>query len=235
MKPAEYIACSEKPTNKGATIAIQAIAPLAAFRSEFEYLEFPRLQWLTPFYTRGHSFNDSTVQNLITTYGFRYATDTETLNMVNNNFNNPITTSPGNAAGFASAQSFFSVFGINQSVSCGLPCPRTQGLTSAAGSSANTHLAFGMIELGSNGWFIVNNSWSDSSTDIQLGSWLVRTVQVPEPSTLYFLGLVYWDWQRGDEKRLADTAEPKTTTRTITAVHLGPPFLFRRTATSLPM
>lgn len=149
-------------------------------------------EWLTPFYTRGHTFNDSTVQSLITTYEFRYATGTEVLDMINNNFNHPTTVDGGDPAGFASAQSFFDVFGINDYRMCGAyspqDCPRTQGLSSYPGPDNSSHLAFGMMQIKqTNGWLIANNPWLDATVDIQMGSWLVRNQSVPEPGTYTML------------------------------------------------
>jgi len=143
------------------------------------------LEWLTPYYTKGNAYNDATVQALINTYGFRYATASETLNMINTNFNNPVG-SPGNAAGYTSAENFLNTFGVNAYINCGgSPCPRTQGRTSDLGVPADTHLAFGMIQIGSNGYLISNNVWSDSSTDTQMGSWLVRSNPVvPDAPTI---------------------------------------------------
>lgn len=136
-----------------------------------------QLEWLAPIYTRSHLYNDALVQSLTTTHHFRYATATEIVNMINANFNNPVVGSPGNAAGFTSAQNFFNMFGLNENVNCsGTPCPRTQGLSGDPGSSANTHYAFGMIQFGSNGWMIAYNSWPDSIADTQMGSFLVRPV-----------------------------------------------------------
>jgi hypothetical protein len=150
------------------------------------------LQYLSPVYTRNHSFNDSFVQNVITGNGFQYAVASDVLSMINNNFNNPFVGSPGNAAGFVSAQNFFNTFGITANVFCNagpFECPRTQGLTATPGDPG-THLAFGMIQFGSDGWLIANNPWPDSVPDTQMGSWLVRDVAptVPEPSTLLLLG-----------------------------------------------
>lgn len=148
------------------------------------------LEWLTPFYTRGDAFNDSTVQSLITSYAFRYATSTEVLDMINNNFNHPTTVYGGDPAGFVSAQSFFDIFGINEYMMCSSftpqDCPRTQGLSSDPGP-ANSHLAFGMIQIElTNGWLIADNPWPDSIAETQMGSWLVRN-QVPEPGTYSML------------------------------------------------
>lgn len=151
------------------------------------------LEWLTPVYTRGNTYNNVFVQGVLSTYGFRYATATEVTNMVNSNFGNPTTVADGNAAGFTAAGQFFSYFGIAQQTSCGGgPCPRTQGLTSTVGS-AGSHLGFGMIQLGSTGWFIVNNNWPDTFADTQMGSWLVRTAETPvgtpEPGSMALMGL----------------------------------------------
>lgn len=148
------------------------------------------LQWLTPFYTKSHTFNDVFVQSITSTYGFRYATANETQSLIVDNFNNPTTVALGDVAGYASAQSFLTIFGINENVTCGtFACPRTQGLT-ADSTSAGTHLAFGMIQYGSNGWMIANNSWSDSIFDTQMGSFLVRVVTpVPEPEIYAMMGI----------------------------------------------
>ena len=149
------------------------------------------LEWLSPLYTSNQLFDDAFVQGVITTYGFQYATATEVLNMINSNFANPPTVSPGTVAGWSDAQNFFSVFGISQFVSCGGgPCPRTQGLTSDVGSPG-THLGFGMIQIGTTGYAIENNPWPDTIHDTQMGSWLVRTAAtpVPEPGSLALLGV----------------------------------------------
>jgi hypothetical protein len=152
------------------------------------------LNWLTPFYTRNHTFNDSFVQNIISMYGFRYATGAEVLSMINNNFDNPTTIYPGDAAGFQSAQEFFNFFGINEQVYCsGGACPRTQGLTYDLGQTPNTRLAFGMIQLGSTGRMIKNNPWGESSHEMQMGSFLVKQnppppPTVPIPGAMWLLG-----------------------------------------------
>ncbi len=135
------------------------------------------LQYLTPGFTKNHTFDDATVQNLRRTYGLRYATAAEVRDMINTNFGNPPVGSPGNAAGFSAAQDFFNLFGINLNQGCsggGVPCPRTQGLTATV-PSAGTHTAVGMIQFGTDGWFIDNNPWPDSNADAQMGSWLVRS------------------------------------------------------------
>ena len=149
-------------------------------------------EWLAPLYTKGISYNAPLVQSLITNDGFRYATATEVTSMINLNFGNPTNVAPGDVAGFNAASQFFSLFGINDNVFCsGGPCPRTQGYTSTPGSSG-TRLAFGMIQLGSTGWFITNNNWSVTNFDPQMGSFLVRPYvesAVPEPSTTALIGL----------------------------------------------
>lgn len=135
------------------------------------------LQYLTPGFTKNRTFNDATVQSLISTYGLRYATAAEVRDMINNNFGNPPVGSPGNAAGFAAAQDFFNLFGINLDTSClggAVLCPRTQGLTATV-PSAGAHTAVGMIQFGPDGWLIDDNPWSDSVADTQMGSWLVRS------------------------------------------------------------
>ena len=151
------------------------------------------LQYLSPFHTRLHSFNDSFVQSLITGDGFHYAVASTVLNMINNNFNNPSLGPPGDAASFVSAQNFFNIFGLNDTPLCFapgfVPCPITQGFTATPGSTAGTHVVYGMIQLQNNGWLIADLE-SDLSTSTRMGSWLVRdsASAVPEPSTLLLLG-----------------------------------------------
>lgn len=159
------------------------------------------LEWLVPSYTAGQAYNDSFVQNIITTYGFQYASETQVENMINTNFNNPPTvspgtTSPGTTAGFSDVQAFFGVFGINQQAFCDTSnsnCPRTQGLTSTS-SSPGTHDAVGMAEVGALGYEIVSNPVLDTfSGDWQFGSWLVlnpssQVSVTPEPGGLLLLG-----------------------------------------------
>src|ERR1017187_2322517 len=70
------------------------------------------LQWLSPVYTAGNSFDDSFVQNLITDDRFAYASEAQVEAMINANFDSPPVGSPGTAAGFADAAAFFDVFGV---------------------------------------------------------------------------------------------------------------------------
>jgi hypothetical protein len=78
------------------------------------------LEWLSSVYTAGgHTFDDAFVQSVITTYGFRYATANEALNMINSNFANPPSAFPGTVAGWTDAQNFFNVFGITDNFVCG--------------------------------------------------------------------------------------------------------------------
>lgn len=196
----------------GATLGISQCANAALVNSDFltagdDYLvtdTVTDLEWLTPYYTRNHNYNDSFVQGLITTYGFRYATGQEAFDMIKSNFNNPVTVHPGNPDGLQSALDFFDVFGINEAMTCGsangtVACPRTQGFTSSS-NSAGTHLSYGIIQYGVNGYMLSGIDQVDSlppgySRD-QLGSWLVRPAvedpaQVPAPPTLWLalLGL----------------------------------------------
>ena len=127
------------------------------------------LQWLAPLYTSGHTYDDSFVQSVIATYGFQYAAESTVIDMIDNNFNSPPSTFPGTAAGFADAQAFFDVFGINEQVSCGGPCPRTQGLTSTSQSTGYQD-AVGMIQYSGGGYIIEQNSWPDAIADPQVGS-----------------------------------------------------------------
>ncbi len=147
------------------------------------------LQWLTPVYTSNHSYDDSFVQSIITTYGFTYATEAQVLDMIDRNFNNP-PLSPGDYTGYQDALEFFNVFGTPGSATCGdpaVPCPRIQGLTSTV-TSAGTHDADGMIYVGTGdpstvGYLISQNAWPDTAHNVQMGSWLVRTA-TPEPASL---------------------------------------------------
>lgn len=153
------------------------------------------LDWLSPVATRGEVYESATIQGIRTTYGFQYATYIQTADMLTSNFGSVTTTFPGDAAGFTAANNFFAVFGITLSnISCTdpnnqvVPCPRTQGRTSDTGAYANSHLAIGMITFGSNGWMITNNSTPDSTTELQVGNWLVREstlqAQAPEPASV---------------------------------------------------
>jgi hypothetical protein len=165
------------------------------------------LEWLKPLYTAGDAYDNAFVQSLISSDGFRYATEAEVVSMLNNNFNNPPVGSPGTVAGLQDVLNFFNIFGINQQETCGgppTPCPRTQGLTSTAttfgGSPA--HVGVGMIEFQGNGFMLDPNPWPDSlSGDLQMGSWLVRADSpVPEPgpmlSSAIGLALLVIGWKR---------------------------------------
>ncbi len=154
------------------------------------------LQWLTPVYTRNHDYDDSFVQSIIATYGFAYASETQVIDMIDQNFNNP-PLDPGTYAGYQDAAAFLNIFGIAANTVCEVsgdhppfhPCPRTQGLTSTS-SSPGTHDGVGMLYVfngnASYGYLIEQNAWLDTgSTDPQVGSWLVRSINpVPEPASL---------------------------------------------------
>jgi hypothetical protein len=142
------------------------------------------LQYLSLLVTRGQSVNSvlAGFDNLVTTDGFSFASSQTVLSMINNNFNNPVNFFPtnGNAAGFTSAQNFFNVFGVTEFVSCGVSCPRSQGWT----LDGTTLTQLGMIQVGSVGGLIDFTSTlaaSGSTTDLQLGEWLVRPAPVPGP------------------------------------------------------
>jgi hypothetical protein len=147
-------------------------------------------EWLTPVYTRNLAYQAPQVMALAAQHGFRYATATEVRSMLVTNFNNPPTDHPGTEEGFALADQFFSFFGVALDTRCisgEVACPRTQGLTSTAGPTPGTHLAFGMIQFDIWGRMIADNPWADTITDQQTGSWLVRPAAVttaPEPSTV---------------------------------------------------
>lgn len=153
------------------------------------------LEWLSPVATRGHVFNDATVQALLGE-GFHYATRNEVIDMIDANFGLATTVRPGDAAGYAIAEDFFAVFGITAAVRCQvgkvfIPCPRTQGLTGDAGG-AGKHMAVGMLQYGSTGYLIDNNPWPDGIYDDQMGNWLVRgdaqaPQALPEPGSLALL------------------------------------------------
>ncbi len=145
-------------------------------------------EWLSPVYTRSLAYNSGPIQSLETTYGFRYATYAEAYSMITSNFGFVTTVAVGDAAGFNAAQNFMNIFGTAEFVSCGSPCPRTQGLTADQGAFPNTHYGIGMITFGTTGWMIDHNSWSDNSADQQMGSWLVRggssAPATPEPASV---------------------------------------------------
>jgi hypothetical protein len=154
-------------------------------------------EWLTPFYTRNQTYNNAFVANLISTYGFRYATAAEAIGLLNDNFPTTSSAYPGDVASYASANSFLNLFGVAGPIGCStqtgaVPCPRTQGLTSTPGST-DTHLAFGMATVNNaTGYVILNNNWPDSIADIQTGSFLLRPAAsqgIPEPASSALLGL----------------------------------------------
>ena len=145
------------------------------------------LEWLSPTFTKGQSYNDVVggFDALLTTEGFSYATRDMVVDLINSHFAHPPVGGQGTPAGFASAEAFFAVFGINFATTCGgeaaIPCPRTQGLTVDAGPSAGTRLAVGMQQFGTDGSLIDNNPFTETYHDSQLGHWLVRPI--PEPSS----------------------------------------------------
>ena len=162
------------------------------------------ISWLSPTYTAGQGYDSSFVQNLITNYGFEYASESDVLNMINTNFNNPPTGSPGTTSGYQDAQEFFNLFGITESLSCvnldgpgGVPCPRTAGFTSTTtpgfGGVVDQEVVF-VLQYGSNGYDEVGGD-SAYDTDAQIGSFLVRpaswtpaaVVPTPEPKSLALL------------------------------------------------
>src|SRR5688572_24306346 len=65
--------------------------------------------WLSPFYTRGQSYNAVVggFGSLLTTHGFQFATPEEVRAMISDNFNNPPLSSSPTVAGFTSATQFF--------------------------------------------------------------------------------------------------------------------------------
>jgi hypothetical protein len=148
-------------------------------------------EWLKPSYTAGQTFDNVAVQQIRSSYGFRYATEAEVLSMISDNFGALPTSYPGTPAGYTAVQAFFAVFGVNQNVTCGVdPCPRTQGVTSTVSVQPNRHNAVGVIAIGANGYLIQANEWLDNLSDAQTGSWLVReSATVPEPATLALSGL----------------------------------------------
>ncbi|MBY0491016.1 MAG: PEP-CTERM sorting domain-containing protein [Gemmatimonadaceae bacterium] len=117
--------------------------------------------------------------------------------MLLTNFNPPVH-EPGTIDGFDAVSSFFAVFGIAEDTCCHsgeVACPRTHGLTATAGPTAGTRLAYGMIQSDLWGSMIADNPWSETSTDIPMGHWLVRQAPittVPEPATvmLFLAGLL---------------------------------------------
>lgn len=162
-------------------------------------------EWLSPVATRNHAWGDALIQTLFS-QGFRYATRTEVLTLLDANFGLATTTSPGDAAGFAIAQNFFDVFGVAERVRCfrggWVDCPRTQGLT-AEGVGSDGHIAVGMMQFGAGGFLIDNNPWPNSVPDAQVGSWLVRggdaAQNLPEPGSLALLAVaatVAWPLSR---------------------------------------
>lgn len=152
-------------------------------------------EWLSPVATRAHAFGDSFIQSLFA-QGFRYATRAEVLDLIEDNFGLPTPVAPGDATGFAIAQEFFDVFGIADRMGCYegnvlVKCPRTQGLTADV-TAPGQHAAVGLIQFGPRG-YLIDNAWRDTSSDTQLGSWLVRggnaAQALPEPGSLALLAV----------------------------------------------
>ena len=141
--------------------------------------------WLSPFFTRGQSYNEVVggFGDLLTTHGFQFATAAEVRALISNNFNNP-PLQPGDAAGFVSATDFFNVFGLNQGGNCpgAVPpgaCPRTQGWA----VDGSTLTGLGMITLGGTVGGVIDFTATVASQgdtkDGQRGVWLYRLTPVP--------------------------------------------------------
>jgi acetyltransferase-like isoleucine patch superfamily enzyme len=144
------------------------------------------LEWLSPLYTKGRSYNDvlGDYAGLLSTHGFEIAEQSAVRSMIASNFDNPTSTySPDN---YARALSFFDVFGIAANMSCPYasppgPCPRTQAF--AVNGASLTQL--GMITLGGTHGALIDHTypaeeWVANIRDSQRGVWLVRSTQQDE-------------------------------------------------------
>lgn len=101
-------------------------------------------EWLTPFYTRNQTYNNAFVANLISTYGFRYATAAEAIGLLNDNFPTTSSAYPGDVASYASANSFLNLFGVAGPIGCStqtgaVPCPARRALLPPR--AAPTHIS----------------------------------------------------------------------------------------------
>ncbi len=108
------------------------------------------VQWLSPLATNTASYNDviGGIDGLVTTEGFTVASDSQVLDLLSDNFDNPTTIS--SVENYSKALTFFDVFGIANHVTCpsATPpgaCPRTQALSL---DPAGDLRALGMISNG---------------------------------------------------------------------------------------
>lgn len=161
------------------------------------------LEWLSPAVTDGAAYHSSTVQALINNHGFRYATAEEAEAMINTNFNNPTTASPGTQEAYNEAFRFFELFGVTAAYRCYdnqvgayAFCFQSIGIT-ASSTSPGTRIAYGMAFDGfSTGRAVMGYTVDENVADPLVGNLLVRLYNeapvasdVPEPSTWALMAL----------------------------------------------
>ena len=145
------------------------------------------LAWLTPTYTKSHSYNDTFVQGIIASNGFRYATLAEVTDMMRTNFDNDATPDLLDMSG-TEADAFFNLFGANASVDFG-----DGGFSRSIRGFTGTPYVLGLHwDFGVSQSHYSVAAWADFVQDGSVayvrGSWLVREdpaamTTVPEPST----------------------------------------------------
>ncbi len=163
------------------------------------------LQWLKPTYTTNQTYNDTFIQNLISTDGFRYATVTEVMSMLDSNFNNP-PVGVATAIDYTDDEAIFNVFGAPSVVTCNADgfeenCQVFIGVTGTPSTAPGYHDSVELATYPNGspgfgaayGYLFDTGGYPDNPGygSFDVGYWLVRDAAtqspVPEPASLGLL------------------------------------------------